>query len=51
MMYNTQYLPKNFEQRKLEKTILRLFPYNLNVRSDGLPSIKMAEKTMKMLIV
>ena len=33
MMYNTRYLPENFEQRKLEKTILRHFPYNLNVRS------------------
>ena len=32
-MYNTQYLPENSEQRKLEKTILRHFPYNLNVHS------------------
>ena len=32
-MYNTQYLPENFEQRKLEKIILRHFPYNFNVRS------------------
>ena len=31
MMHNTRYLPENFEQRKLEKTILRHFPYNLNV--------------------
>ena len=33
MMYNAQYLPKNFEQRRLEKTILGHFPYNLNMRS------------------
>ena len=33
MMYNTRYLPENFEQRKLEKTISRHFPYNLNVCS------------------
>ena len=32
-MYNTQYLAENFEQCRLEKTILRYFPYNLNVRS------------------
>ena len=30
-MYNTRYLPENFEQCRLEKTILRQFPYNLNV--------------------
>ena len=40
MMYNTQYIPENFEQCRLEKTILWNFPYNLN---DGLPSFKMAE--------
>ena len=34
MMYNTRYLPENFEQSRLEKTILRQFPYNLNVRSS-----------------
>ena len=34
MMYNTRYLPENFEQCRLEKTILRQFPYNLNVRSS-----------------
>ena len=33
-MYNTRYLPENFEQCGLEKTILRQFPYNLNVRSS-----------------
>ena len=34
MMYNTRYLPENFEQCRLDKTILRQFPYNLNVRSS-----------------
>ena len=34
MMYNTVYLPKHFEQCRLEKTILRQFSYNLNVRSN-----------------
>ena len=33
-MYNTRYLPENFEQCRLDKTILRQFPYNLNVRSS-----------------
>ena len=33
MMYNTRYLPENFEQRRLEKSILRHFPYSLNVPS------------------
>ena len=33
-MYNTRYLPENFEQCRFEKTILRQFPYNLNVRSS-----------------
>ena len=32
-MYNTLYLPENFEQRRLEKTIPRHFPYSLNVCS------------------
>ena len=31
MMYNTRYLPESFEQCGLEKTILRHFPYDLNV--------------------
>ena len=31
-MYNTRYLPESFEQCGLEKTILRHFPYNLNLR-------------------
>ena len=30
MMYNTPYLHENFEQHRLEKTILGRFPYNLN---------------------
>ena len=34
MMYDTKYLPENFEQCRLEKTILRQFPYNLDVRSS-----------------
>ena len=34
MLYNTRCLPENFEQCRLEKTILRQFPYNLNVRSS-----------------
>ena len=33
-MYNTRYLSENFEQCRLEKTILRQFPYNLSVRSS-----------------
>ena len=32
-MYDTQCLPENFEQCRLEKTILRHFPSNLIVRS------------------
>ena len=34
MMYNTRYLPENFDQCRLEKIILRQFPYNLSVRSS-----------------
>ena len=34
MMYNTRYLPENFDQCRLEKTILRQFPYDLSVRSS-----------------
>ena len=34
MICITRYLPENFEQCRLEKTILRHFPYNLNVRSS-----------------
>ena len=34
MMYNTRYLPENFDQCRLEKTILGHFPYNLNVRAS-----------------
>ena len=33
-MYNNRYLPESFEQCGLEKTILRHFPYNLNLRSS-----------------
>ena len=33
MMYSTQYLPENFEQCRLEKTVLWYFPYNLSVCS------------------
>ena len=33
MMHNTRYLPESFEQCRLEKRILRHFPYNFNVRS------------------
>ena len=33
-MYNIRYLPESFEQCGLEKTILRHFPYNLNLRSS-----------------
>ena len=33
-MYNTRYLPENFDQCRLEKTILRQFPYNLSVLSS-----------------
>ena len=34
-MYIARYLPENFEQprKAIEKTILRHFPYDLNVRS------------------
>ena len=33
-MYNIRHLPESFEQCGLEKTILRHFPYNLNLRSS-----------------
>ena len=32
MTYGTRYLPQNLEQWRPQKTILRYFPYNLNVR-------------------
>ena len=35
MMYSTRYLPENFEQCRLKKTISRHFPYNLNLFPDG----------------
>ena len=48
MMYNTRYLPENFEQRRLEKTALRHFPYNLNMRSRWIALIQDGrKKTMK----
>ena len=34
MMNNTRYLPESFEQCGLEKTILRHFPYSLNLPSS-----------------
>ena len=33
-MYNIRYLPESFKRCGLEKTILRHFPYNLNLRSS-----------------
>ena len=52
MMYNTQSLPENFEQRRLEKTILWHLPYNLNVNLEmGCPHSRWQKKTMKALIV
>ena len=50
MMYNTRYLPENFERCRLENTILRHFPYNLNVRSSRIALIQEGGKTMKRLI-
>ena len=44
MMYNTRYLPGNVEQHRLEKTILRHFPYNLNLRSRWTPLIQDGRK-------
>ena len=35
MMYNTRYLPESFEQCGPEKTILRNFPYKVNLRPAG----------------
>ena len=49
MMYNTRYLPENFEQCRLENTILRHFPYNLNVHSSWIALIQDGGKTMKSL--
>ena len=50
-MYNTRYLPENFEQRKLEKTLLQHFPYNLNARSRWAALIQDGRKTMTALIL
>ena len=49
-MYNTRYLPENFDQCRLEKTILRQFPYNLSVRSSWNALIQDGGNTMKRLI-
>ena len=49
-MYNTRYLPENFEQCRLEKTILRHFPINLNVRSSWNALNQDGGETMKRLI-
>ena len=51
MMCNTRYLPENFEQRKLEKTVLQHFSYNLNVHSRWAALIQDGRKTMTALIV
>ena len=48
MMYNTQYLPENFEQCRLEKTILQHCPNNFSVRSSWVP--RWWKKTMKRLM-
>ena len=47
MMYNTRYLPENFEHCRPKKTFLRHFPCDLNVHSSF---FKIVEKTMKALI-
>ena len=44
MMYNTRYLPEKIEQCRLEKTILRHFPNNLNVRSKWAAQIQDGRK-------
>ena len=44
MMYDTRYLPENFEQCRLEKTILRRVPAEM-------PSFKMVEKITKRLML
>ena len=40
MMNNTRHLPENFGRCRLEKIILRHFPYNLNVRSSWIALIQ-----------
>ena len=50
MMHNTRYLPESFEQCGLEKTILRYFPYDVNLRSNGSPDSRWWSKTMKEFI-
>ena len=49
-MYKTQYLPESFERGKLKETILRHFPYNLNLRSKCFALIQDDSKTVKTLI-
>ena len=43
----TRYLPENFEQKRLEKTIFQHFPYNLNVPSRWFALIQDGGKTRK----
>ena len=50
MMYNTPYLAENFEQCRLEKTVLWHFPNNLNVRSSWNALSQDGGETMKRLI-
>ena len=50
-MYNTQYLPENFEQSKLEKTISRHFPYNSNVRSRWTALIQDGRKKTRTALI
>ena len=51
MMYNTRYLPENFEQRNLGKQFYGIFHIIWMCIPDGLPSFKTAEKAMTALIV
>ena len=37
---NTRYLPENFKRCRLEKTILRHFPYDMNARSSWIALIQ-----------
>ena len=39
-MHDALYLRENFEQCRLEKTILQHFPYNLNVHSSCIALIQ-----------
>ena len=51
MTHNTRYLPENFEQSRLEKTILRHSPCHLNVRSSWNALIQDGGQNMKRLIL